>query len=129
MRNREASVAIIGGSLGGCAAALAALKVGMDVILTEETDWLGGQITSQAVPPDEHPWIESIANPSYAEFRRRIRDYYKRNYPLTQSALKDPYLNPGFGNVSKICCEPRVALAALEEMLAPPREWAAQSAS
>ena len=30
------------------------------VILSEETDWLGGQLTQQAVPPDEHPWIESF---------------------------------------------------------------------
>ena len=29
-------------------------------LLTEETDWIGGQLTSQAVPPDEHPWIESF---------------------------------------------------------------------
>ena len=122
-RDREikTSIAIIGGGMGGCAAALAALRAGMDVVLTEETDWLGGQVTSQAVPPDEHPWIESIANPSYAEFRRRIREYYKRNYPLNHAALSDPNLNPGHGNVSKVCCEPRVALAILEEMLAPYR--------
>ncbi|MCB9768043.1 MAG: FAD-dependent oxidoreductase [Candidatus Omnitrophica bacterium] len=117
----QTSIAVIGGGLGGCAAALAALKAGLNVVLTEETDWLGGQVTSQAVPPDEHPWIESIANPSYAEFRKRIRDYYKRNYPLTHEALTDPFLNPGRGNVSKVCCEPRAALAALEEMLAPYR--------
>ena len=37
-----------------------ALRNGMRVVLTEETDWIGGQLTSQAVPPDEHPWIESF---------------------------------------------------------------------
>ena len=45
-------VAVIGGSTGGCAAALAALRAGMKVVLTEETGWIGGQLTSQAVPPD-----------------------------------------------------------------------------
>ena len=35
-------------------------RAGPDVVLTEETDWLGGQLTSQAVPPDEHPWIEQF---------------------------------------------------------------------
>ena len=30
------------------------------VILTEETRWIGGQLTNQAVPPDEHPWIEEL---------------------------------------------------------------------
>ena len=51
---------VIGGGIGGCAAALAAVRNGLRVILTEETDWIGGQLTQQAVPPDEHPWIESF---------------------------------------------------------------------
>ena len=33
---------------------------GRTVVLTEPTDWIGGQLTSQAVPPDEHPWIEQF---------------------------------------------------------------------
>lgn len=49
----EADIIILGGGLGGCAAALAAAKAGKRVIMTEESDWLGGQITSQGVPPDE----------------------------------------------------------------------------
>ena len=55
----KADVVIAGGGLGGCAAALAALRNGLNVILTEETDWIGGQLTSQGVPPDEHQWIET----------------------------------------------------------------------
>ena len=41
------------------AAALAASDLGHQVVLTEAGSWLGGQLTSQAVPPDEHPWVES----------------------------------------------------------------------
>src|SRR5690349_4021978 len=51
---------IVGGGLGGCAAALAAARNGLRVILTEETDWIGAQLTAQAVPPDENRWIETI---------------------------------------------------------------------
>jgi len=54
----RADMAVIGGGLGGCAAALAAIRMGRRVVLTEETDWIGGQLTQQAVPPDEHRWIE-----------------------------------------------------------------------
>jgi hypothetical protein len=115
-----ADVVIIGGGLGGCAAALAATRNGLRVILTEETDWLGGQLTSQAVPPDENPWIETFGGTrSYLELRRRIRDYYFRNYPLTEEAHSRPNLNPGNGWVSRLCHEPRVSLAVLHEMLAP----------
>lgn len=38
---KQSDVIIIGGGLGGTAAALAAAKAGLRVILTEETDWLG----------------------------------------------------------------------------------------
>ena len=51
-------VLVVGGGCGGVAAALAASDMGRPVILTEGTTWLGGQMTSQAVPPDEHPWVE-----------------------------------------------------------------------
>jgi hypothetical protein len=114
-----ADVVIIGGGLGGYAAALAAARNGLRVIMTEETDWIGGQLTSQAVPPDENPWIETFGGTrSYLNLRHRIRDYYHRNYPLTAEARARPYLNPGNGSVSRLCHEPRVALAALTEMLA-----------
>jgi hypothetical protein len=115
-----ADLVIIGGGLGGCAAALAAARHGLRVIITEETDWFGGQLTSQAVPPDENPWVETFGGTrAYLEFRRRIRDYYYRNYPLTAEARSRPYLNPGNGGVSRLCHEPRAALAALEELFAP----------
>ncbi len=119
-RARRADVVILGGGVGGCAAALAAARAGCSVILTEETDWIGGQLTQQAVPPDEHPWIESFGcTRSYRRFRDGVRAYYRRHYPLTAEARDVPHLNPGNGLVSRLCHEPRVALAVLQGMLAP----------
>ncbi len=120
MKDFCADVAVIGGSVGGCAAALAAARMGRKVILTEETDWIGGQLTNQAVPPDEHPWVEQFgATRSYRNYRDRVRQYYKLHYPVTAKARADEHLNPGSGGVSKLCHEPRVSLAVLYEMLAP----------
>jgi hypothetical protein len=111
---------IVGGGTGGCAAAHAAARNGLRVILTEETDWIGGQLTSQAVPPDENAHIETHgATKSYQAFRQGVRDYYARHYPLSAAARANTKLNPGNGFVSKLCHEPRVALAVLEQMLAP----------
>ena len=94
-REIAADVAIIGGGLGGCAAALAALRAGRTVVMTEPTDWIGGQLTSQAVPPDEHPWVEQFGvNASYRELRQGIRDYYRRHYPMTAEARASPILEP-----------------------------------
>ncbi len=119
-RELDCDVAVIGGGAGGVAAALAAARNGMRVILTEETDWIGGQLTAQAVPPDEHPWIESFGTTRvYRQYRAAVRDYYRRNYPLTAEAHVQWNLNPGSGRVSRLTHEPRVSLAVLQEMLAP----------
>lgn len=118
----DADVAIIGGGLGGVAAALAALRQGLTVVITEETDWVGGQLTAQAVPPDEHPWIEQFGCTStYRRLRSEIRAYYRRVYPLTAEALTRVQFNPGTASVSKLCHEPRVALAIIEALFAPYR--------
>lgn len=115
-----ADVVIAGGGIGGYTAALSALRQGLRVVLTEETDWIGGQFTQQGVPPDEHRWIESFgATRSYREFRMAIREYYRRNYPLTETARARANLNPGDGTVSRLCHEPRVALNVMQDWLAP----------
>lgn len=120
MQTLRADIAIIGAGLGGCAAALAAARVGKRVILTEETRWIGGQLTSQAVPPDEHPWIEHFgATASYRELRNGIRAYYRDHLPLSRRARHAFALNPGNGFVSRLCHDPRVAIAVLNQMLAP----------
>jgi FAD dependent oxidoreductase len=117
---RACDVVIIGGGMGGVSATLAAARLGAKVILVEELDWLGGQLTSQAVPPDEHPWIEHLtASQSYADFRASIRAYYRRHMPLTDEARMRVRLNPGQGNVSSLCHEPWVAVKVIDEWLAP----------
>ncbi|NUP51605.1 MAG: FAD-dependent oxidoreductase [Catenulispora sp.] len=117
---REPDILVVGGGVGGVAAALAACRAGRTVVLSEETDWIGGQLTSQAVPPDEHPWAEQFGvTATYRQLRESIRQYYRRWYPLRAEAQALTDLNPGAGRVSKLCIEPKVALAVLQAMLAP----------
>ncbi len=106
----NSDIAVIGGSLGGCAAALAACRAGKQVILTEEADWIGGQITSQGVSAlDEHEHIETFGGTAtYYQLREAIRHYYPGS-PR----------NPGNGWVSRLCFEPRAGLAGLESLLQP----------
>jgi hypothetical protein len=122
-RGREEStcdVAVVGGSLGACAAALAASRDGARTLLLAEGPWLGGALTSQAVPPDEHAHIENHgSSASYRALRRAIRDHYRIHWPLTPAARESERLNPGLGWVSRLCCEPRAALAGIEALLAP----------
>lgn len=115
-------VLIVGGSFGGVSAALAVARLGIACAVVEETAWLGGQATGQGVPLDEHPWIEQYgATRSYRSYCEGIRAYYRRNYPLTGKAMRDPALNPGAAWVTRLGYEPRVGRAVLEEMLAPYR--------
>lgn len=116
----KTDVLVVGGGLGGIAAALAALKAGRSVVMSEEYDWIGGQLTSQAVPPDEASWVEQFSiTRTYREMRDRIRQYYRDHYPLTPEARARRELNPGAGWVSRLCAEPRVGVAVLEAMISP----------
>ena len=120
-RELGADVVIVGGGTGGCAAALAATAAGARVILTEETDWVGGQLTAQAVPPDEHRWIERFGcTRRYRAFREGVREFYRRHYPLSKAALGDPFLNPGGARVSRISHEFPIGWLVLQQMLTWP---------
>ncbi len=118
----ECDVCVVGAGVGGYAAALSLLRSGKRVILTEEGDRVGGQLTAQGVPPDESPWIDSRntgCTASYRSFRERVRRAYREDYPLSERAAADRYLNPGRGNVSPLCHEPQVGLRVLESSLWP----------
>jgi phytoene dehydrogenase-like protein len=113
-------VLIVGGGLGGVSAALTAARLGARVVLVEELDWLGGQLTAQGVPLDEHPWVElGVGSKSYLALRDAIREHYFRFYPITPAARAEHPFNPGMGNVGTLCCEPKVALRVIEALLGP----------
>ena len=119
VREHDTDILIVGGGTGGTAAALAATALGKRVVLTEETDWLGGQLTAQAVPPDEHAWIESYGcTRRYRQYREGVRRYYRDHYPLAPEARFDVKLNPGLGTVSRLCHEFRVGVAVIDQLLA-----------
>ena len=105
-QERRAGVAVIGGGFGGVAAALAALRQGARVVLTEETDWIGGQVTSQAVPPDEHPWIETHGRTrAYRQYRLAIREYYPKGAnKIPRTAVFNAFFTAGVvGNSAANC--------------------------
>ena len=113
-------IAVIGGSLGGVQAALKAAQSGKKVYLCEETDWVGGQLTSQAVPPDEHKWIEQFgATQSYRTFRSDVRSHYRALDNISDDLKNRDTFCPGNSWVSRVSHEPTVALSILNAYLAP----------
>lgn len=118
--NLATDILIVGGGVGGSACALAACKAGLSVIMTEESDWIGGQFTTQATPPDEHGWIEQFGcTASYRAFRDAVRAFYRQNTPLSIEAKNNPFFNPGDGWVSPLCAEPKVFLSVFDNFLDP----------
>ena len=111
-RKLRTELLIVGGGLGGVAATLAALRLGRDVVLVEELDWLGGQLTvpgravRRASLDRERRRLAQLPRPAPA-----IRAYYLRHYPVTAEARARVPFNPGMGNVGTLCHEPRVARA------------------
>ena len=111
-------VLVVGGGCGGLAAALAASDLGRQVVLTEAGSWLGGQLTSQAVPPDEHPWVDHTGTTArYRQLPEAVRARYKRTRRLTESAKQDPLLNPGAAWVSNLSAEPVVFREVLDDLV------------
>jgi FAD dependent oxidoreductase len=111
-------VLVVGGGTGGVAAALAAARAGRTVCLLEETDWIGGQLTTQGVSAlDEHEHIEQFGGTrTYYALREAIRDHY-RHRSSAQATQPEP--NPGACWVTRLAFEPRVALGILESWLEP----------
>jgi len=121
MGETSCDVLIVGGGTGGCAAAMAVCAMGLRVVMTEETDWIGGQLTSQAVPPDEHRWIERFGcTARYRCFRDLVRQFYRDSMSLTPEVRNVEHLNPGGGWVSRLCHEPRIGWLVLNDMLEAP---------
>lgn len=123
----KCDVLIAGGGLGGLAAAHALTrnlngekgsKRRPKVCLLEETNWLGGQVTSQGVSAlDENALVEtSGASSHYLKFRELIRNYYLDRFSVKEG-FGGEFFNPGNCWVSRLSFEPKVGLYALDAML------------
>ena len=120
MLTRNFDVAVLGGSLGGVQAARAACECGLHVYLCEATDWLGGQMTSQAVPPDEHRWINiQGATASYMAYRHSIREHFLQDPAAAEAMRAQGDFIPGNAWVSRLAHDPRVSERYFRASLAP----------
>jgi hypothetical protein len=100
-------ILVVGGGLSGVATAYEGLLAGRRVCLTEITDWLGGQISSQGTSAlDERP-------------TQNRRQFYSRGYLELRNRIQKKYgqLNPGDCWVSDSCFFPRDAHTIMVQML------------
>jgi len=111
-------IVIVGGSLGGCAAALAAGSGSYSVCLLEPSGWLGGQYSAQGVTkPDESKYTPTVGSTAaYRTFQHNVRAFYRDNYNLSTAGANQPSLNPG-GAYPGFSTQPKVAHQVLLQQL------------
>ncbi|MFK8182834.1 MAG: FAD-dependent oxidoreductase [Phormidesmis sp.] len=103
----ECEILIVGGGLSGTSTAYESLLAGRDVCMTELTDWVGGQISSQGTSAlDEAKMQRSLL--FYAEGYKNLRQRIEKMYGE---------LNPGGCWVSVSCFLPVDANNILMDML------------
>jgi hypothetical protein len=103
----ECDMLVAGGGLAGAATAYEGLLAGRTVCLTEITDWVGGQLSSQGTSALNERTTQRerrVFPRGYLEFSDRIHQFYKRE-------------NPGDCWVSKFCFLPRDGHTVLFDML------------
>jgi len=106
-RVEDCEILIVGGGVAGTATAYEGLLAGRTVCMTEITDWIGGQLTSQGTSAlDEAKKQRNLwfFPQGYIEFRKRIEQKYGK-------------LNAGDCWVSVSCFIPNTAQQILVEML------------
>ena len=105
-REIECDVLVVGGGMGGVAAALAAARRGCRTCLLEETDWLGGQLSAQGVSAlDEHEHIEAVRrHRQLLRAARRLARSLSRRTPVPPA--RDPTSIPGDCWVTRLAFEP-----------------------
>lgn len=120
-------VAVIGGSLGGVAAAAHAMQAGATTCLIELTPWLGGQISSQGVSAvDESLAMRRLENysPTWATFKQLIAS---QPVELPEWVARPDLQTVADVNscwVGKLCFPPKAGAIAAQKLL----ETAAQNA-
>ncbi len=106
-RTEDCEILIVGGGIASTASAYEGLLAGRTVCMTEITDWIGGQLTSQGTSAlDEAKKQRNLwyFPQGYTEFRKRIEQKYGK-------------LNAGDCWVSVSCFIPNTAQQILVEML------------
>ncbi len=101
-------VVVVGAGTGGSAAAIEAARLGMEVALLEETDWVGGQMTAAAVTSMDEAYTNRDSG-IYKEFIDHIKAHY--------SALGKSISTCYWSN-STWCFEPWVGRQVLTSMMA-----------
>jgi hypothetical protein len=130
---RECDLVIAEASLGGVAAALQAARLGVKTCLTSMTDWVGGQLTVQAVSAIDEPYQFPKADKEFLERFHAVKEGdhwvvggerysdspHADEVERTLKPFIDSLKNPADCWVSRHCFRPSEGDRRLKDMLQP----------
>ena len=114
----QCEVVVVGGSLGGVAAAAHAMQAGAITCLIELTPWLGGQISSQGVSAIDESllmWQQGTFSPSWMSFKALIEQQTVKlpSWVPLKSEQRVGDLNSCW--VGRLCFSPQAGAAAAQK--------------
>lgn len=89
-------VLIMGGGASGVSAALQAARLGSKVLVVEETDWLGGMLTSAGVSAIDGN--HKLPSGIWGEFRQELYNYYGGAKAVETGWVSNTLFEPSVGN-------------------------------
>lgn len=105
---KEYDVIVAGAGTGGLGAAIQAARMGCNVLLTEETDWIGGQMTAAGVGTMDEGTPKIRQHGIYQEFCNLIDNYYNKIGKKTGTS---------YYSVINMAMEPSVGQKVLYQMI------------
>jgi len=105
----KTSVLVIGGGASGAPAAIQAARLGVDVIVVEQTPWLGGMLTAAAVSATDGNHL--LPSGLWGEFRDSLYARYGGPGPLATGWVSNTHFEPWVGAeilANMVAAEPRV---------------------
>lgn len=92
----KTDVLIIGGGASGTTAAIQSARMGVKVLVVEETEWLGGMLTSAGVSAIDGN--HNMPSGLWGEFRQHLYDYYGGPKAVETGWVSNTLFEPSFGN-------------------------------
>ncbi|MCB9057456.1 MAG: FAD-dependent oxidoreductase [Calditrichae bacterium] len=91
-----ADILVVGGGVSGVCAAIQAARLNTEVILVEETDWLGGMLSAAGVSAIDGN--HKLPSGLWGEFRQKLYDYYGGSENLETGWVSNTHFEPSVAN-------------------------------
>lgn len=95
-KDYQTQLLVIGGGASGTTAAVQASRMGVKTLVIEETEWLGGMLTSAGVAAIDGN--HQMPSGLWGEFRQKLYDYYGGPKAVETGWVSNTLFEPSVGN-------------------------------